>query len=299
MKNKKIKLGFGTTITDIDLRNLTPGLCYNLYNLYASRKLLIIKNQKLNNEQLKAVASIFGSVWSSDKEKYSGLTQTGFQHESGIVELLHSDGVLKNGMIPWHVDLTHFPSQTLPNRLLYAVNIQGPVASTNFIDTVQGLKLLDKKLYNFLRNTSIHCLAPYKTPWKAIMRRPALSWHPIHKDWGLILDGLFTVYVEDMENYLFLTLQEQKELIKVSQGESSPIKTNDGILGSSKAMVKFVTPIIKTMKTEDTFYSHEWEENDLMIYDNWSLIHQRNEFDKNSTRKLKRITWDQNWHKYE
>ena len=49
--SSKIKLGFGTTITDIDLRNLTPGLCYNLYNLYASRKLLIIKNQKLDQRK--------------------------------------------------------------------------------------------------------------------------------------------------------------------------------------------------------------------------------------------------------
>jgi alpha-ketoglutarate-dependent taurine dioxygenase len=73
----------------------------------------------------------------------------------------------------------------------------------------------------------------------------------------LVADELFTVHIEGQDNY-----QE------------------------------FIKPVIEQMMTKNTIYSHEWQENDLMIYDNWSLMH-------NSIRKLKRITWDQDWYKFD
>jgi len=43
-------------------------------------------------------------------------------------------------------------------------------------------------------------------------------------------------------------------------------------------------------------YLHNWSIGDLVIYDNWSTIHYRDAFI--GKRKLKRVTWDQDWCKY-
>ena len=48
------------------------------------------------------------------------------------------------------------------------------------------------------------------------------------------------------------------------------------------------------MLTEETMYAHEWELGDLVLYDNWSTIHYRDKFE--GKRRLKRVTWDQNWY---
>ena len=134
--------------------------------------------------------------------------------------------------------------------------------SKNAFEILMDGKASDEEIFDFLRNTSIHCKAPYKTPWDAVMRRPALNWHHKHNSWGLVADELFTTHIEGREDYL-----------------------------------KFIRPIIEQMKTEYTVYSHDWQENDLMVYDNWSLMHSRRQFN-NSVRKLKRITWDQDWYRY-
>ena len=231
---------FGTVIHDIDLTDLTFEKSKFLYDIFCEKKLLILPNQILNNKQLLSVANVFGKVWEND----------------GLIEM-QEDDFLSKKHLPWHVDLTYYPSQILPNRLLYATELQGSGMPTDFLDTIEGIKLLDQEIFDFLRNTSIHCKAPYKTPWDAVMRRPALNWHHKHNSWGLVADELFTVHIEDHDNY-----QE------------------------------FIKPVIKQMMTKNTIYSHEWQENDLMIYDNWSLMH-------NSIRILKRITWDQDWYKFD
>ena len=231
---------FGTVIHDIDLTDLTFEKSKFLYDIFSEKKLLILPNQILNNNQLSSVASVFGKVWEND----------------GLIDV-QEDDFLSKKHLPWHVDLTYYPSQILPNRLLYATELQGSGMPTDFLDTIEGIKLLDQEIFDFLRNTSIHCKAPYKTPWDAVMRRPALNWHHKYNSWGLVADELFTVHIEGHDNY-----QE------------------------------FIKPVIKQMMTKNTIYSHEWQENDLMIYDNWSLMH-------NSIRKLKRITWDQDWYKFD
>ena len=271
MRYDNLTPGFGAIVYDIDL---TASNLYHrdwlalgkdlrqLYDLFCEKKLLILPNQILNNSHLSSVASIFGKVWSNSLEKYNGLTQTSKHgYEDGLVEVVQENGLLGKINLPWHVDLTHFPSQTLPNRLLYATELQGPGASTDFLDTIEGIKLLDQKTFDFLRDTSIHCKAPYKTPWDAVMRRPALNWHPKHKSWSFVADELFTVHIEGCDDHL-----------------------------------EFINSVIEQMKSRNTLYSHKWQENDLMIYDNWSTMHSRKSFD-NSIRKLKRITWDQDWYR--
>ena len=56
--------------------------------------------------------------------------------------------------------------------------------------------------------------------------------------------------------------------------------------------MEFIRTVIEQIKSPNTLYSHEWKENDLVIYDNWSLMH-------NNTQNLKSITWDQDWHKFD
>jgi len=52
--------------------------------------------------------------------------------------------------------------------------------------------------------------------------------------------------------------------------------------------------VIDKMISEETLYVHEWSLGDIVLYDNWSTIHQRDSFE--GKRRLKRVTWDQNWY---
>jgi taurine dioxygenase len=265
MKITRIKEKWVSEVTDVNCANLSDVEKTKVYNLFADQKVLIFKDQKLNNSQLKDFCSIFGTVWDNSKETYSGLQQSVVSgHEDNFVETVSEDGLLKSGVINWHVDLTHFPSQLLPNRILYAVELEGQPSGTKFIDTIQGLDLIDHSVKEFLESAVAICKAPYKTPWNSPVRRPALQWHPKHNAFGLVADELFTQWLEGLE-------------------EGTDYKK------------WFRSNVIDKMITEETLYTHEWNLGDIVVYDNYSTIHYRDAFV--GKRKLKRVTWDQNWFK--
>ena len=264
MKITKIKNNWASEVFDLDCANLTSFERKQIYNLFADQKLLVFKRQSLNNTQLKDFCSIFGKVWDNSKEKYSGLQQSITSgHEDNFVETVSEDGLLKSGLIPWHVDLTHFPSQLIPNRVLYAVELEGDTAGTTFLDTVQGLRLIDSSIREFLISATALCKAPYKTPWDCYVRRPAIQWHPIHNDYGLVADELFTQWIE-------------------------------GLAEDTDYKQWFRDNVLNRMNSDETVYTHSWNVGDIIIYDNWSTIHTRESF--TGKRKLKRVTWDQNWY---
>jgi len=266
MKVTNVYNSWVSVIEDIDCGLLNSAEKKEIFKLFAKRKILVFKKQNLSNNQLKEFCSIFGQVWDRAKEKYSGLEQsTNLGHEDEFVEVVSESGLLKNGVIPWHIDLTHFPSQTLPNRILYAVELEGSPAGTQFIDTIQGLELLDANTIEFLRTSTALCKAPYTTPWDAFVRRPSIAWHPIHKKYGLVADELFTQWIEGL-----------------------PEGTN------YKLWIR--KTVIEKMQSPSTQYTHEWELGDLVLYDNWSTMHYRDAFE--GQRKLKRVTWDQDWYMY-
>jgi|TARA_B110000503_G_C7101237_1_gene393865 taurine dioxygenase len=266
LKITSIKKNWISEVNDIDCGNLSNTEKEIVYDLYATQKVVIFKNQNLNNVQLKEFCSIFGNVWDSSKEKYSGLNQSiNRGHEDNFVETVSESGLLQSGTIPWHIDLTHFPSQLLPNRILYAIELEGEPTGTKFVDTIQGLHLIDNSVREFLKEATALCKAPYTTPWDCYVRRPAINWHPVHNDYGLVADELFTQWI-------------------------------DGLPEGTNYIEWFRNNIINKMISDETTYLHNWSIGDLVIYDNWSTIHYRDAFI--GKRKLKRVTWDQDWCKY-
>lgn len=260
MKITKVNKSWVSIVEDVDCGNLSFVDTKVIYNLFKDRKILIFKDQHLDDDQLKSFAEIFGSVWDRDSEiKFSGLDQTAENNPTGHVELVSESGILGNKHVPWHIDLTHFPSQILPNRLLYAVELEGESAPTEFVYTLDCEKQLPKDIFEFLRSTNILCKAPYPTPWKDYVRRPALNYHPVDNKYALMIDPCFTQWIDRLD----------------------------------ADIIPFFKELMTYINTNETNYKHTWEMHDLVVYDNWSTIHQRKEF--NGSRKLKRVTWDQDW----
>ena len=67
MKITNIKDKWVSEVSDIDCANLTPLQKTEVYNLFAKQKVVIFKDQFLNNTQLKEFCSVFGQVWDNSK----------------------------------------------------------------------------------------------------------------------------------------------------------------------------------------------------------------------------------------
>lgn len=280
MQIKHIYDQWVTEISDVDINSLTIEQREKIYHLYKDRKILLFRDQDITNLGLKNFASIFGNVWDKTREGQSGLDQTSeWNHEDNFVENISENGLLGTKEIAYHIDLLHYPTQGIPSRLLYAHHLEGNTAGTRWIDTTQGVRYIDKEVYNFLRTTFALCKAPYTTPWTDTMRRPAMHYHPAHKIHVPLLDVAFINWIEGLEDFAGIKRPEDEK--------SRFIVCRNWIYKN----------VIKPMDTNVGYFEHNWQVGDLIAYDNECTMHYRDKFE--GIRRLKRVTWDQDWYKFQ
>lgn len=56
-----------------------------------------------------------------------------------------------------------------------------------------------------------------------------------------------------------------------------------------KDLEKFHSSLIDVLYNSKNFYAHEWQDNDVLIADNFSLLHGREEFVSHTPRHLQRV----------
>ncbi len=219
---------------------------------------IVVKDQKLTNEDLVSFASTLGNVWSDNA--FSGLQQTvyrGKELENSSVALVAHDNNLGTRYVPWHVDVSHYPTQTIPNRLLYAFEDEY-TTPTVFFNSSEALER-NPDIVDELKYVSAYHLAPYETPWKWPVKRPCIDKHPYHGYLSFICPGCFAKKIE-------------------------------GITTTNEESWKWTEKLVKDMWDEDLEYIHNYEKGDVVIYDNLTVIHRRDEF--KGERRLKRVTWE-------
>ena len=220
--------------------------------------IIVVKDQKLTNEGLIEFASTLGKVW--DDSKFSGLQQTlyggGKIENSSVVRIAHN-GTLKRGNIPWHVDLSHYPIQTVPNRLLYSDEENNPTP-TIFFNTSEALKRKPAILETPKKLSAYH-KAPYETPWNWPVKRPLIYKHPWNDYYSFMCPGLFVIEIE-------------------------------GITKNREESKEWLSNLVEQLWDDDLVYIHKYEKGDVVVYDNYTLIHRREAFE--GSRVLKRVTWE-------
>ncbi len=220
--------------------------------------IVVVKNQNLSNEELVKFASTLGRVW--DDSQFSGLQQTiqrgNSVEDSSVVNVSH-DGALKRINVPWHVDLSHYPIQVLPNRLLYSIEEKNPTPTIFFNSSIALIRRRDK--LEELKNLSAYHLAPYETPWTWPVKRPVVHKHPWKDYYSFVCPGGFAKEIE-------------------------------GQTKSNLESKMWVEALVKEIWTDELEYVHHYEKGDLVIYDNYTVIHRRESF--KGERILKRVTWE-------
>ena len=247
------------TIRDVNLENLSvKSFKYEeeIRNRVKQTPLIIFKHQELTNKELLHFVSVLGTPW--DNSTFSGNLQTSLKYEieDESVEIVSHDGILKNREVPWHLDLTHYPTQNIPNRLLYAFeNINK--TPTIFFNTSLALQKRPDIIAN-LKYKYVYHKATYSTPWNWPIKRPCIQRHPYHDYWSLLVNKSFCI-----EKDWFTR--------------------------------KWFDELIEDIWDDDLMYEHTYEKGDLVVYDNLSLLHRRPSF-KKGPRRLKRATWEPYWY---
>ncbi|MFA5491192.1 MAG: TauD/TfdA family dioxygenase [Candidimonas sp.] len=253
---------FGAEVKGMDLSMpLSDEYAALLRQAYDRYHLLLFRGREVTSEQQARLGRLFGDITVREKNFVKPeLADT--QHVSNTRE----DGILGLGELDFHSDQL-FHAQPLSALILYAVEVPSEGGDTRFSNTSYVYRNLPSELKS--RITGLSCRHAYNYGeevaklWKVESTKegapeavhPFVYTDPRTGENGLWVNGITTV-----------------EVIGMAPSEG-------------KALVDEVRNYIRT---EPSNYTHRWQANDLVLWNNLVLHHARTPFDSNARRTLRR-----------
>lgn len=246
----------GAVIRGLDAANLSAADKDFLRQAFKEHGILILKNQKIDEEQQKDFAGVFGPI--SDEGEYGSQMYVGNVKEGSLTP---------HGELAFHMDHSWSPSP-LRAILLYAIEVppKGKGGETMFADVGKALEQLPTSVRERIDGLQIIHTYPDQSKHVAIPGpdpRPGMptAKHPI------VMEHPLTG-----RDFLFCS---PRHFDRIEGWEHQQ--------GIDLAM-ELATYINKP----EIIYSHSWEPGDLVVWDNLQFQHARTNFDRSYRRHLRR-----------
>jgi taurine dioxygenase len=238
--NENLTATLGATINSIDFANLssiTDHAIEKIINLFHTHHLLIIKNQRLTEEQLIQISHLFGEptkalVPTYRLEKYPVITR----HTNTKDENLMPKGVVAPEYV-FHSD-SYFTCNPSKATLFYCLKAPNQGGETHFVNMCLAYDNLDEETKNFIADKKIS----YKNAFtnQPPVKHPLVRINPVTK-----------------EKALFVNIHRALGIDGIDETESLPLIKR---LYQSAILPEFV-------------YKHKWQDGDLLIWNNPTTMH--------------------------
>lgn len=267
--------GIGVTVHEANLSlGLSSSQILHIQELLNRYKVVVFKNQKLNDDQLSEFAFRFGPPFVPD----NNFPVLGSQDSGNSIVIVGNQANEYSRSYLGHQEvLPHSDHQWLkcPSSasMLYAVDIHENSAPTVWYDMVQAFNILDPKTRSIIENLQIVTYNPFYRPFGSVSAKyvdrnidipPGDTFpHP-----------LIRTHPQTHEKILYLNVAYELEFLGINYD-----------LGS-ELFSKLKSHVLNLVNK----YEHKWNNGDLVFWDNRATIHYRSSFDSKIRRVLKRIT---------
>lgn len=267
--------GIGVIIENIDLsKDLHPETIVHIQSLLYQYKVVIFRKQLINDSQFQNFALKFGPLFFSDdkspvlgsKDSDNPIVVVGNQANEFARSYLGHQEVLAHSDHQW----VKTPSAI---SMLYALDVQENAAPTIWTDMVGAYSSLDHATQTEITNVRSITYNPFYRPFGSVrdkyvnrsldippgevFEHPVVRTHPITK-----------------EKILYMHRAYEMEFVDVDYD-------------TGFALWNKLNTHIDNLTCK---YIHNWENGDLVIWDNRATLHYRPGFDSNVRRVLKRIS---------
>jgi len=256
MKIESISVCMGAKITGIDLNKPVSNEDKTMINqAFAEHSLLIFKKQDIDIENFKNFGMLFGEL----TVQHHLLPHTVINHPECLI--LQSNKKKPQGANYWHTDNSGWGKPSLAT-ILHAKTVPVLGGGTVFSNMYMAAEALSKPLRNFLKNLrAVHDVKKaFGKEFSAIQKAVASK--------GVDIDEAFKDYQEVTHPIIIKHPVTKREALYISYPYITHIK--DLPISESDMILKFLyTHIVRN----EFIYRHQWEINDLVIWDNRCLQH--------------------------
>jgi taurine dioxygenase len=272
VKRRDLSESFVTAVTDFDINTASLDDIHALQALVYERKVVAIKNQSLTREGYQQFASCFGELEQFKLKSY---------HDPAYPNILvinnrNSEGAIgarKLGNM-WHSDSSYLPSP-LPLTMLHAQQVPETAGDTLFVDMQAVYDELPRDLYEKIRGRQ----AVHDVRWTYKVKGD---------DLGESIQEIFTRLGQTFPASTHPTVavhpRTQRESLYVNPGYTTRINGY-----SEEQSSVLLAELFEFALTSERIFNYQWEVNDLLIWDNRSVLHCATELPRDAQRVMFRI----------
>ncbi len=269
---KKLHDDFGISIEKIDVNYLSAIEKKEIIDLFDEHSLIVIKKQKINEQEQVNFTKIFGEL-EITKPGTLGTNSnlvilTNIDENGNIVDTNHKQSKNDRANQQWHSD-SSFKIRPAHASILSGKQVPKEGGNTEFVSMRVVYKNLQKDIQEKVLNLeAVHHFAysRSKIDIKMVSQieyekfppvvQPMVKTNPKNNKRALYF-GSHTAYIKDIPE---------------------------------KESTKLLTYLKKFSSQKKFIYSHTWEENDLLIWDNRSILHRGTDYNPKEPRYLIRTT---------
>ena len=272
MNFKKVHPDFGIKIKDVKINKINHKEINEILNLFEEYSLIVLKNQKITNEEQLDFAKNFGELEVTKPGTIGSNSNlvilTNMDEDGKVVDDSHKQAKNDRANQQWHSD-SSFKIHPAHASILNGRTTPKIGGNTQFICMRNIYKRLDQSLQKQLDNLdAIHHFAHSRSKIDSSM----VSQIELDK---------FPPVIHPMVK---INPVNNKKAVYFGSHTKS-IKNLDG--DESSKLLKYLNDFINN---EDYIYSHKWDDFDLIIWDNRSMLHRGQPYDTTESRYLVRAT---------
>ena len=268
---KAISPVFGAVVEGFDVDDV-PASDEALLNDALDRfGVLVFPGLELAESQQLEMAKVFGEPSKRSRPSADRAERSPYADFMGLVTNVRKDGVPIGSLPDGEMWLHHdgcFIDEPYRATILYAIEVTSVGGETRFVDMRAVFRSLSEDLVTrikYLRGTHSFdyrniAARPSRGSSSDITKsatHPSVIMHPNSNEPALYLNPLCTVRLD---------------------GEGSNPSDNENLLDL----------LFEAIDQSTATFSHRWTKGDLVIWDNWSTCHARNDFPAGETRMLRR-----------
>ena len=279
-------LPFGAMVTGLALRDLEDeSVREQLRDLWIARGLILFRGEDTTAMQV-ALSEVFGPLerhvfpetW---VEGHPELVQVKYYPQDGTCYEIA--GELRGGWLPWHSDLV-YTDRVNHGGILRPVELPPSIGLTGFVDQIAAYERLPERLkraiedlhavYAMDLNSANH---KFGKPTDMHFVRGAASFNKI--------SAREYQYSRILHPMVYEQAETKRKVLNVSPGFATGIYELGGPEGDS-----LLAEVIAYCIDPAHVYYHRWQMGDMVLWDNWRMLHCATGVPADETRVMQRTT---------
>lgn len=262
---------FGAIAEGFDVKDVPTSVKLALNDALDRFGVLVFPNLELTESQQLEMAKVFGEPSKRSRPSADRAEQSPYADYMGLVTNVRRDGVPIGSLPDGEMWLHHdgcFIDEPYRATILYALEVTSVGGETRFVDMRAVFRSLPEDLVGRIsrlkgthsfdyRNIAERPIQGSSNGLAKSATHPSVIRHPNSQEPALYLNPLCTISLD---------------------GDESDHSDNESLLGT----------LFDAIDQSVATFSHRWTKGDLVIWDNWSTCHARNDFPAGETRMLRR-----------